>query len=194
MERTLFTSVAGNRHEPAWAERLAQATIERLVLDQWTAQKSRFVAHTDSGEEVAVALRRPERLHDGDILRYDPQTGRALVVSLALNEVLVIDLEGLQEFPLAVQQERLFELGHAIGNQHWPAVIRHKKVYVPLTVDRKVMLSVIESHHLEGVECHFEAGGEVIPYLAPHEVRRLFGGTEQHHNHHTEDEHPEEQG
>ncbi len=191
MERTLFTSVVGNRHEAPWAERLAHGTIEQLTLDQWTAQKSRFVAHTEAGEEVAVALRRPERLHDGDILRYDPRTGRALVVSLALNEVLVIDLSGLQQLPGEERLEHLFELGHAIGNQHWPAVIRSGRVYVPLTVDRKVMLSVIKSHHPEGIECHFEAGGEVIPYLAPHELRRLFGGAEQpaHHNHHTEDEH-----
>ena len=68
------------------------------------------------------------------------------------------------------------ELGHAIGNQHWPAVVKGTKVYVPLTVDKKVMLSVMETHHIEDISFRFVQGTEVIPYLAPHEVRRLFGG------------------
>ena len=69
------------------------------------------------------------------------------------------------------------EFGHAVGNQHWPAVVKGMQVYIPLTVDRKVMQSVMRTHHLEGVDYSFQPGSEVIPYLAPHEIRRLFGGT-----------------
>ncbi|MDE6792933.1 MAG: urease accessory protein UreE, partial [Muribaculaceae bacterium] len=86
------------------------------------------------------------------------------------------------------------ELGHAIGNQHWPAVVKGTKVYVPLTVDKKVMLSVMETHHIEGIKFEFEKGLEVLPYLAPHEIRRLFGGAgheshshDHHHHHHHSD-------
>ena len=79
------------------------------------------------------------------------------------------------------------ELGHAIGNQHWPAVVKGTKVYIPLTVDKKVMDSVMRTHHIEGVAWSFQPGSEVIPYLAPHEIRRLFGGTgpdsDVHHHH-----------
>lgn len=38
------------------------------------------------------------------------------------------------------------------------------------------MLSVMETHHIEDISFRFVQGTEVIPYLAPHEVRRLFGG------------------
>ena len=51
-------------------------------------------------------------------------------------------------------------------------------VYVPLTVDRKVMASVMNTHRFEGIRYEFVPGREVIPYLAPHESRRLFGGAE----------------
>ena len=68
------------------------------------------------------------------------------------------------------------ELGHALGNQHWPAVVKGTTVYVPLTVDRKVMASVMRTHAFAGITYEFVAGTEVIPYLAPHEARRLFGG------------------
>ena len=30
----------------------------------------------------------------------------------------------------------------------------------------------------EGIRYEFVAGGEIVPYLAPHESRRLFGGAE----------------
>ena len=49
---------------------------------------------------------------------------------------------------------------------------------MPLTVDRKVMASVMDTHRFEGIRYEFVPGREVIPYLAPHESRRLFGGAE----------------
>ena len=76
------------------------------------------------------------------------------------------------------------ELGHALGNQHWPAVVKGTKVYVPLTVDKKVMLSVMETHNIEGITYEFQPGTDIIPYLAPHEIRRLFGGaSHESHSH-----------
>ena len=70
------------------------------------------------------------------------------------------------------------ELGHAMGNQHWPALVKGNLVYVPLTVDRKVMASVMNTHRFEGIRYEFVRGREVVLYLAPHESRRLFGGAE----------------
>lgn len=185
MATAIISSVVGNSLDPEWQERLAGCSVEWLELDQWTAQKSRFVARTRGGEEVAVALKRATQLRDGDILHYDADRREALVVRLKLNEVLVIDLGGVRQSPMEVQRQRLFELGHAIGNQHWPAVFRGDKIYVPLTVDRKVMSSVMQTHRFEGISFTFQSGQEVIPYLAPHEIRRLFGGAEHHsHPHH----------
>ena len=65
-----------------------------------------------------------------------------------------------------------------MGNQHWPALVKGDLVYVPLTVDRRVMASVMDAHHFEGVRVEFVSGREVVPYLAPHESRRLFGAAE----------------
>src|SRR5262249_14600660 len=68
------------------------------------------------------------------------------------------------------------ELGHAMGNQHWPALVKGDLVYVPLTVDRRVMASVMETHRFEGIRYEFVSGRAVVPYLAPHESRRLRRG------------------
>ena len=49
---------------------------------------------------------------------------------------------------------------------------------MPLTVDHKVMASVMKTHRFEGIRYEFVPGGDIVPYLAPHESRRLFGGAE----------------
>ena len=190
---TIYTRILGNASDPEWAAAALGAEVERLALDPWTAQKSRFVEATDRGRECAVALDRHTRLRDGDVLEYDTAHGRMIVVSLRLNEVLEIDLGALAKADPEAIIRTAVELGHAVGNQHWPAVVRGTKVYVPLTVDRKVMSSVMQTHGFEGIRWAFRPGSEVIPYLAPHEIRRLFGGAtpEPHaHSHEEEDAHP----
>lgn len=174
----IYTKVLGNCYMPDWDERLRGAKIDYLNLDQWSAQKSRLVATSEQGEECALALKRHTQLLNGDVLAFDECANRALVVRIRLNEVLEIDLQPLEKLPMLQRLQHAFELGHAIGNQHWPAVVRGKQIYVPLTVDRQVMRSVLDTHHIEGISYRFRPGSEIIPYLAPHEIRRLFGGAE----------------
>jgi len=53
-------------------------------------------------------------------------------------------------------------------------------------VDHNVMSSVMKTHAFEGIRYEFVPAAEVIPYLAPHEARRLFGAAEipgHHHDH-----------
>lgn len=184
----VITQVIGNIHTPEWAEKLKNAHIENLYLDQWTAQKSRFLVAGDNGNSYPVALVRGSRIADGDIVAYDPENNTAAVLRLDLSNVLVIDMSSL----VGLDPEHIIriavELGHAIGNQHWPAVVKGSKVYVPLTVDKKVMLSVMETHNIEEITYEFQPGNEIIPYLAPHEVRRLFGGAS-HESHSHEHDH-----
>lgn len=141
--------------------------------------KSRFIVTGDKGTQCAVALKRNHQLIEGDVLKYDPATGKAIVARIELSPVFVIDLSAVEKEDKLKIIETCIELGHAIGNQHWPAVIKGTKVYVPLTVDKKVMESVMYTHSIPGVTYEFQPGKEVIPYLAPHEIRNLFGGTAQ---------------
>lgn len=183
----IYTEIIGNLHAPEWSGRKGPADVEHLELDQWTAQKSRFRLHSDRGNEYAVALRRHAQLLDGDILEYDPVQNRYVVIRIRLNDVLVADLSTLAAEEPETAVRIAVELGHAIGNQHWPAVVKGWRVYIPLTVDRKVMQSVMRTHRLEHIVFEFRPGSEIIPYLAPHETRRLFGGTgpDSHvHEHH----------
>lgn len=186
---TIYDKVLGNmNHSEEWAHKLENADIDYIFLDQWTAQKSRFLAKGVSGKEYPVALARHSQIVDGDVIEFDPESGKAVVLRIELSPVLVVDLTSLEGKSPADIIRISVELGHAIGNQHWPAVVKGTKVYVPLTVDKKVMLSVMETHHIEGITFEFQKGMEIIPYLAPHEIRRLFGGAG-HESHAHEHDH-----
>lgn len=180
----VITEILGNIHDSKWQDISSKAHVETIFLDQWTAQKSRFLVTSDHGHEFPIALKRGSRLIDGDIVSYDPDTNNLAVIRLDLSNVLVIDLQALKDKEPEEIIRISLELGHAIGNQHWPAVVKGTKVYVPLTVDKKVMLSVMETHNIDAISYEFQPGNEIIPYLAPHELRRLFGGaSHESHSH-----------
>lgn len=179
-ELVRVVAVLGRVTEDDWPQRLQQAHIDVLPLDQAEAQKSRLRKMTAGGVEVAISLDRGTQLRDGDVLHWDQSRHTAIVARVDLNDVLLIDLSALLNGPRDVAMARCLELGHALGNQHWPAVIKGSRVFVPLTVARTVMASVMRTHSFEGVMFAFAPGAEVIPYLAPHESRRLFGATEGH--------------
>ena len=173
-------AVLGRATEDDWADRLKEARVDVLRLDQAEAQKSRLRRTTEGGVEVTISLDRGVQLGDGDVLCWDAVRRTAIIAHVSLKDVLVIDLSALLDGPSEVALARCVELGHALGNQHWPAVVKSTRVYVPLTVARAVMASVMKTHSFEGVTCAFAPGAEVTPYLAPHEARRLFGAAEGH--------------
>ncbi|MFZ2091034.1 MAG: urease accessory protein UreE, partial [Pseudolabrys sp.] len=174
----IIETVLGNINDREWAKRLAGASIDILELDQWEAQKNRFRKKTAKGTELAVALDRGTVMRDGDILVWEPSKALGIAVRIRLREVMIVHLDGLAHLAPEIAMRTCLELGHALGNQHWPALIKDDHVYVPLTVDRKVMASVMKTHRFEDIHYEFVPGSEVVPYLAPHESRRLFGGAE----------------
>lgn len=189
----MFSEVLGNMiSDPAWNGKLKNAKIEYLDLDQWTAQKSRFIARTSEGAEYAVALKRHSQVENGDVLEYDAGKNSAVVIRIDLKPVLIVDLQKISSKGPEEIIRRSLEIGHAIGNQHWPAIVKGTKLFIPLTVDKKVMMSVMDTHHFEDITYEFQPGKEVLPFLAPHEVRQLFGGSMQemphHHHSHVESE------
>lgn len=187
----LVEDILGNAADPDWAERIAACTPDTLDLDHWEAQKSRLRKRTRAGTEVAISLNRGTFIHDGDILVWDAQHSSVVVARIRLRDVMKIDLDELIGSDPDIAMRTCVELGHALGNQHWPALVKGTSVYVPLAVDRKVMESVMKTHRFERIRYAMVPGSEIVPYLAPHESRRLFGAAEgavhsHSHSHHDE--------
>jgi urease accessory protein len=183
----VIETVLGNIGDSEWKERLSAANVDLLEVGQWEAQKSRFRKTTAKGTEVAISLDRGSYIRDGDVLLWDTQAAAAIVARIDLRDVMIVHLDGLTRLAPEMVMRACVELGHAMGNQHWPALVKGDLVYVPLTVDRKVMASVMDTHRFEGIRYEFVAGREVVHHLAPHESRRLFGGAEGPVHSHTHD-------
>lgn len=191
----VIESLLGNTNDPAWKSRLEGAHVDVLRLDQWQAQKNRFRRKTDGGVELAVSLERHVHLRDGDVLVWDDVARHAVVARIQLQDVMVIRLDGLLSQLPALLARTCLEVGHALGNQHWPAVVKGTDVYVPLTVSREVMNSVMKTHAFQGITYEFSPGATVIPYLSPHESRQLFGGADSTpHSHHQGEQHSHDTG
>jgi urease accessory protein len=173
-------AIVGRAAEDGWPDQLADARVDVLRLDQAEAQKSRLRKTSEAGVEVAISLDRGAQIRDGDILLWDETRRAAIVTRVDLKDVLIIDLAALLDRPPEVSIPTGVELGHALGNQHWAAVVKGTRVFVPLTVARAVMASVMKTHSFEGVTYEFVPGAEVLPRLAPREARRLFGAAEGH--------------
>ena len=176
-------AVLGSSAEGEWAGRLRTAHVDVLRLGQADAQKSRLRMTTSSGTEVAVSLDRGTLLHDGDVLHWDEQLRVAIVARVDLNDVMVVDLSALLEQPQKESMGTCVRLGHALGNQHWAAVVKGTQVYVPLAVAWEVMASVMKTHAFPGIVWSFIPGAEVISSLTPNEARRLFGTADGDHHH-----------
>jgi len=174
----IVESILGNIADAVWAARSESIAIDWLALDQWEAQKNRFRKRSAAGREVAVSLDRGAFLRDGDVLLWEAGEQVAVVARISLRDVMILHIDALAAAAPDLMMQTCIELGHALGNQHWPALVKGTRVFVPLTVDRKVMASVMNTHRFEHVRYEFVPGAEIIPYLAPHESRRLFGGAE----------------
>ncbi len=76
----ICTEILGNIHEPKWRNRLSELDVEYIPLDQWTAQKSRFLAKSERGAEYPIALKRQSQVVDGDIVFHDEAVGHIAVL------------------------------------------------------------------------------------------------------------------
>lgn len=172
------STILGNIADAEWKERLEGARTDWLELSQWDAQKNRFRRQTQGGRAMAVALERGRTLRDGDILEWDEDTRRAVVCRIRLCPVMAVDMHGLSAMPVEEALSAAVRLGHALGNQHWPAVVKRDMAYVPVSTGTDVAASVMDTHAIRGIEFRFLAGEEVLPLLDEQEARRLFGGAE----------------
>lgn len=180
----IIEKVLGNiKEDSTWQARKKVSQVDILRLDQHEAQKSRCRKHTEKGQDLGIALDRNVLLADGDVLFYDEATNTMIIVEISLRDVLVVDLSHLATMPVDAQIRVSFELGHALGNQHWKAVLKENHVYVPLSVSKEVMASVMRTHGFDETAFKFVPGGEILPKMSRSEARLLFGGSEETHTH-----------
>lgn len=160
------------------AQQMQGATIDIVVLEQWEAQKSRCRKRTLAGRDIGIALDRHQLLRQNDILFFELDTNTYIQVKITLPDVMVVDLNLLSALPIRNQIEISFELGHALGNQHWKAISKENKVYVPVTISTTIMHRVMQAHHFAAAAYQFVPGDRLLDLFSNAERRLLFGGAE----------------
>jgi urease accessory protein len=168
----IVEAVLGNLAEDARLRDLhrrwqAEGRVETVALTPLDAQKGRLRIQTDKGTPLGLSLGRGTALRDGDVLYLDEPQARMIVARLMPEEVLVITVKPAAAADLV---RVAVQLGHVLGNQHWPVKIEGMSVYIPVSVDRKVMETVLKTYDLQGIEYRFEQGDiGVISRVVPHE-------------------------
>ena len=175
----LIEHILGNvKKDPVWQEKLKDATFDLLVLDQREAQKAVAVNSARRGWIWVFRSTDTSFWLMGMCWRGMKKTNVAVVVQINLRDVMVIDLSELKSRSPDELIKTCFELGHALGNQHWKAVTKNNEVYVPLTVATTMMDSVMRTHGFQHLPFRFVKGAEILPLLSNSEARLLFGGAE----------------
>ncbi len=164
----VIRQVLGNvREDLLWGTRSEAARaankLDTVMVEPRDVEKRRLRAVSSFGVELGIALDSGQNLRNGDVLEYDPDSGEMMVVGLSGQRLLVLTIEDGEPDEIV---ERGIRLGHALGNQHWPAVVDGRRVEVPVQIDESVVSTVLESHNLDGVTYEFvDAEGTEGPNL-----------------------------
>jgi urease accessory protein len=125
----------------------------RVRISAADAQRRRLRLSTETGIDVGVDIGRGSALQDGDVLCRQTDTEQLVVVDVAPTEAMAIRLSG------DVPADELFaygvRVGHMLGNQHWPVQVEKDVVLTPVSIDRKVMETVVATHGFAGLTWEF---------------------------------------
>lgn len=140
--------------------------VEVVELTPLEAQKIRQRIVGNKGSRLGMNLERGTVLQDGDVLYRDSREARMILVRLKPEEVLCITL--LSTTSEAELIHVAVRLGHMLGNQHWPVKTDGRTIYVPISVDKKVMETVLKTYNLPGIIYTFDTHAVgAIPPLQP---------------------------
>jgi len=105
-------SILGSRIAPGFPEKIHalehHGGVEFLTIQAVDLERHRLMARTDKGEEVAIALRRDQKLYDGAVLFLDAH--RAIIVRAGEQRWLRLSPQSASD---------ALELGYHAGNLHW---------------------------------------------------------------------------
>lgn len=130
----------GNIHQnPALADRLSEAKTNQQLLEvnlhQSDRAKGRISCTSTSGMAIGIIKSRELKIQTGDL--YQTEQNYLLLVTLIAEKVLILSLP--QETNNTEVQ--LVQLGHLLGNQHYPIQIKNQKVYVRLNSNQNHIAS-----------------------------------------------------
>lgn len=138
-------------HDPQLAQMIVAHPYEEMTLPSSDRHKGRIYSYTDSGVAVGIIKSRDRSLHSGDLFETD--NGHILLINLQEVELLVLDFSTVDP---DLAQAKLVQLGHVLGNHHYPMTIQDQKVFVQLVTDKIIVEKLINNLHISGLQISYQ--------------------------------------
>ena len=100
-----------------------------VSIDRQSSQKGRILVQAQSGQPVGIVKGRNWVLRSGDVMM--TRSPQRVLIQLTTQQVIALQID-----PKAYNSPvRQMNLGHVMGNQHWPMTMVDETLYVEITDD-----------------------------------------------------------
>ena len=135
------------------AKSTAIETCLKVHLTQSDRTKGRIHAYTDCGIAVGIVKSRDRLLQSGDI--FQTQSRKLLLIHLQEQKLLVLDFSAIEANTYST---KLVQLGHLLGNHHYPIFIQGDRVMVQLVDNTTIIEKIIRDLQISGLKLSYEMG------------------------------------
>lgn len=125
--------------QPELAQLLNKDNCLEINLAPSDRFKGRIHTQSTTGKGIGIIRDRDRPLESGDIFQSD--SGIFILINLKPQQILIIDISNLASNVLS---SKLVQLGHLLGNHHYPIAIENNKIYVQLITDARVLENQIK--------------------------------------------------
>ena len=132
-------------------ETLAIESCLQLQLTLEDRHKGRIYGHTKEGVEVGIVKNRDRSLRSGDLFKTNSH--KIVRIELKEQELLVLDLSGLDH---NICSTKLVQLGHALGNNHYPIKICDRQIFIKLVTDKKNAEKLINDLNISDLQISYQ--------------------------------------
>ena len=141
----------GNIHSnPELAKLAAEKNCLEISLSPSDRTKGRIYACTDSGMSVGIVKSRDRAIQTGDL--FQTNSDKYVLIYLPPPELLVLDLASVD----GSSPVQLVQLGHILGNHHYPIMVQENKIYVELVTDKSVLEKLLDSIEIPQLKISYQ--------------------------------------
>lgn len=139
----------GNIHDQPELQ-TQQHTCLEVEIHPEENRKGRIYTQTRQGEAVGIIKQRSQPLQEGDVFQTDQ--GHWLLIFLARESVMVLRWDANHPYQL----KDFIQLGHVLGNHHYPIHVQDNCIYIKLITDPKIMETMINALNILGLTISYE--------------------------------------
>ena len=105
-----------------------------MTIGRSDRAKGRILTQTSSGQKIGITKSRDWLLRDGDVLAAEDHL---VLVSIQAQSVIALKFSERND-PAA-----LVQLGHLLGNRHWPVTLKEQTLYIELAAEAALIESTL---------------------------------------------------